>query len=163
MDNITLAEVAQTCCASSRAKFGGVWSADKFGLLFSLPPHRQNFTKQQNKQGKSELPFLHVQTYFIVNTSSAGSAGVHWLLLLLLYDQQQQQHNCRETGGFSFCVWDPLGQPVKLYQLFFDRLIKISEKTEIKKIRDVRLPIVSTFKHLWSLLPLYRALFDSKN
>ena len=128
MDNITLAEVAQTCCASSRANFGGVWSADNFGLLFYLPPHRQNFTKQQNKQGKSEHDsILHVQTYSIVNTSSAGSAGVHWLLLLLLYDQQQQ-HNCRETGGFSFCVWDPLGQPVKRYQLSFDHLIKISEK-----------------------------------
>ena len=75
MDNITLAAVAQTCCASSRAEFGGVWSADNFGLLFSLPPHRQNFTKQQNKQGKSEHDsILHVQTYFIVNTSSAGSA-----------------------------------------------------------------------------------------
>ena len=111
MDNITLAEVAQTCCASSRTKFGGVWSADNFGLLFSLPLYRQNFTKQQNKQEKSEHDsILHVQTYFIVNTSSAGSAGVHWLLLLLLYDQQQQQQsNCREIGCFFFCVWDPLG------------------------------------------------------
>ena len=55
MDNITLAEVAQTC--------GGVWSADNFGLIFSLPRHRQNFTKQQNKQEKSEHDsILHVQT-----------------------------------------------------------------------------------------------------
>ena len=130
MDNITLAEVAQTCCASSRTKFGGVWSADNFGLLFSLPLHRQNFTKQQNKQEKSEHDsILHVQTYFIVNTSSAGSAGVHWLLLLLLYDQQQQS-NCRETGCFFLCVWDPLGQPLERYQLFFDHLIKISKKKQ---------------------------------
>ena len=124
MDNITLAEVAQTCCASSRAKFGGVWSADNFGLLFSLPPHRQNFTKQQNKQEKSEHDsILHIETYFNVKTSSAGSAGVHWLLL---YDQQQS--NCREKGGFFFCVWDPLGPPVERYQLFFDHLIKNSGK-----------------------------------
>ena len=160
MDNITLAEVAQTCCASSRAKFGGVWSADNSGLLFSLPPHRQSFTKQQNKQEKSEHgSILHVQTYFIVNTSSAGSAEVHWLLLLLLYDQQQQQHqhNCRETGGFSFCIWHQLGQPVKRYHLFSDHLIKISEKTEIKKIRDVRLPIQSPHSNTCGLYCLYIA------
>ena len=157
MDNITLAEVAQTCCASSRAKFGGVWSADNIGLLFSLPPHRQNFTKQQNKQEKSKHnSILHVQTYFSVNTSCAGSAGVHWLLL---YDQQQQQQqdNCRETGGFFFCVWDPLGQPLERYQLFFNHLIKISEKTEIKKIRDVRLPIQSPHSNTCGLYCLYTA------
>ena len=160
MDNITLAEVAQTCCASSRTKFGGVWSADNFGLLFSLPLHRQNFTKQQNKQEKSEHDsILHVQTYFIVNTSSAGSAGVHWLLLLLLYDQQQQhqQTNCRETGCFFFCIWDPLGQPLERHHLFFDHLIKTSEKTEIKKIREVRLPIQSPHSNTCGLYCLYIA------
>ena len=63
MDNITLAGVTQTCCASSSAKIGGVWSADKFGLLFSLPPHRQAFTKLQNKQESSEHDSIpHVQT-----------------------------------------------------------------------------------------------------
>ena len=111
------------------------------------------------KQKKSEHDsILHIQTYFIVNTSSAGSAGVHWLLLLLLYDQQQQQqNNCRETGGFSFCVWDPLGQPVESYQLFFDHLMKISKKTEIKKIRDVRLPIQSPHSNTCGLYCLYIA------
>ena len=33
-----------------------------------------------------------------------------------------------ERQEVSLCVWDPLGQPVKRYQLFFDHLIKISKK-----------------------------------
>ena len=77
--------------------------------------------------------------------------------LLLLYDQQQQQHNCRETVGSFFCVWDPLGQPVERYQLFFDHLIKFSEKTEIKKIRDVMLPIQSPHSNTCGLYCLYIA------
>ena len=125
----------------------------QFWIAIFLATHREIFTKQQNNQEKSEHDsILHVQTYFIVNTSSVGSAGVHWLLL---YDQQQQQSNRRETGCFFFCVWNPLGQPVESYQLFFDYLIKISEKTEIKEIRDVGLPIQSPHSNTCGLYCLY--------
>ena len=54
MDNVTLAELAQTRCSSSTAKFGRVWSIENYELLFSLPLQRQTFTKQQNKQEKSK-------------------------------------------------------------------------------------------------------------
>ena len=38
LDNFTLAKVAQNCCATSRAKFVGVWSAYNFGSLHFSPP-----------------------------------------------------------------------------------------------------------------------------
>ena len=92
MDNITLAEIAQTCCASTRSKFVGVWSADNFGLIYSFPRRRQKATMQQKNEIKINDSVLHVQTYSIINTSPGGAVGAHWLLLLLLYDQQQQSN-----------------------------------------------------------------------
>ena len=130
MDNITLAEVAQKCCASSRSKVVGVWSADNFGLIDSLPGRRQKATMQQKNEIKVNDSVLHVQSYSIINTSPGGAVGAHWLLLLLLYDQQQQS-NIQEEGTFFFCVWDPLGQPVERYQLFYDQLLKISKKPKL--------------------------------
>ena len=127
MDNITLAEVAQTCCASSRSKFVGVWSADNFCLIYSLPRRPQKATMQQKNEMEVNDSVLHVQSYSIINTSPGRDFGEHWLLLLLLYDQQQQS-NSQEEGTFFFCVWDPLGQPVERYQLFYDQLQKVSKK-----------------------------------
>ena len=97
-------------------------------LLATTQTKSQKAAKQTRKDGTRFI--LHVRNYFIVNTSSAWSAGVHWLLLLLLYNQQQQQSNCREAGYFFFCVWDRLDQPLERYQLLFDHLIKISEKLQ---------------------------------
>ena len=135
MDNITLAEVAQTCCASSRSKFVGVWSADNFDLIYSLPHRRQKATMQQKNEMKVNDSVLHVQSYSIINTSPGRAFGEHWLLLLLLYDQQQQSNN-QEEGTFFFCVWDPLGQPVERYQLFYDQLLKFRKKPKLKYIKS---------------------------
>ena len=98
MDNITLAEVAQMCCASSRSNFVGVWSADNFGLIYSLPRRREEATMQQKNEMKVNDSVLHVQSYSIINTSGRAF-GAHWLLLLLLFDQQQQS-NSQEEGIF---------------------------------------------------------------
>ena len=81
--------------------------------------------------------------------------------LLLLYDQQQQQSKCRESGCFFFCVWDPLGQPVESFQLFFDHLIKFSQKKQNSKkfatlayqsslhIQTLVVSIASTSRTIW--------------
>ena len=161
MDNITHAEVAQTSCASSRSKFVGVWSADNFGLIFAPPPTKT--TMEQKNEMKVNDSVLHVQSNSIINTSPGRVFGAHWLLLLLLYDQQQQS-NSQEEGTFCFCVWDPLGQPVESYQLFYDQLLKNSKKKQNRNLSRPQIPNpVSTFNHLWSSLPLHCALFDSKN
>ena len=156
MDNITLAEVSQTCCASSRSKFVGVWSADNFGLIYSLPHRRQKATMQQKNEMKVNDSVLLVQSYSIINTSPGRAFGAHWLLLLLLYDQQQQS-NSRGEGTFFFCVWDPLGQPVERYQLFYDQLLKVSKKTKIKVFEDLRFPIQSPHSNTCGLFCLYIA------
>ena len=101
MDNITLAEVAQRCCASSRPKFVGVFSVDNFGLIYSLPRRRQKATMQQKIDIKVNDSVLHVQSFSIINTSPGGVVGAHWFLLLVLYDQEQQS-NSREEGTFFF-------------------------------------------------------------
>ena len=69
MDNITLADVAQTCCASARSNFVGVWSADNFGLIYSLPRRPQKPTMQQKNEMEVNDSLLHVQSYSIINTS----------------------------------------------------------------------------------------------
>ena len=129
MDNITVAEVAQKCFASSRSKHVGVWSADNSGLIYSLSRRRQNATMQQKNEMKVNDSVLLVQSDSIINTSAGRAVGAHWVLLLLLYNQQQQS-NIQEEGTFFFCVWDPLGQPVERYQLFYDQLQKNSKKKQ---------------------------------
>ena len=156
MDNITLAEVAQTCCASSRSKFVGVWSADNFGLTYFLPRRRHKVTMQQKNEMKVNDAVLHVQSYSIINTSPGRVFGVHWLLLLLLYDQQQQS-NSQEEGTFFFCVWDPLCQLVERYQLFYDQLLKVSIKTKIEIFRNFRFRIQSPHSNTCGLYCLYIA------
>ena len=98
-----------------------------FDVLFAPPPTKSyNAAKNEIKINDS---VLRVHSYSIINTSPGGAVGVHWLLLLLLYDQQQQS-NIREEGTFFFCVWDPLGQSVQRYHLFYDQLLKISKKNQ---------------------------------
>ena len=131
MDNITLAGVAQTCCASSRPKLVGEWSADNFGLIYCLPRRPEKATMQQKNEMKVNDSVLHVQSFSFKNTSPGRAFAAHWLVLLLLYDQQQQS-NSQEEGTAFFCVWDPLSQPVKRYQLFYDKLLKVSKKPKLK-------------------------------
>ena len=156
MDNITSAEVAQTCCPSSRSKFVGLWSADIFGLIYSLPRRRQKATMQQKNEIKVNDSVLHIQSYSFINTSPGGAVGAHWLLLLLLYDQQQQSKT-REEGTFFFWVWDPLGQPIERYHLFCDQLLVISEKKTIKVFQNLRLRIQAPHSNFCGLYCLYLA------
>ena len=129
MDNITLAEETQTCCASSRSNFVGVWSVDNFGLLYSAPPPTKSYNAAKNEMKVNNL-VSHVQSYSIIINSSGRDFGAHWLFLLLLHDQQQQS-NSREEGTF-FGVGDPLGQPVGLFQFFYDQLLKVRRKPKLK-------------------------------
>ena len=108
MDNLTLTRAAQNCCASSRAKFGGVWSADNFPL-----PTAENV--EQDCFGQDFSLILH--TYFIINTSKAGHPGQHWLLLFVA--RQQTRLNVWKT---FVCIWDPLGIPIEKYEDVSDHL-----------------------------------------
>ena len=58
---------------------------------------------------------------------------------------------------FLFLCLRSVGPALERYQLFFDHLIKISEKTESKKSRDVRLPIQSPHSNTCGLYCLYIA------
>ena len=130
-------------------------------ILYCFSPRHRidkiSRSRKLNQKRADTIQFYKFKPIF-VSTSSAGSAGVHWLLL---YDQQQQQQNdCWETGDFVFCVWEPLGQPVERYQLFRDHLIKISEKQKLKKfatldykssfhIQTHAVSIASTSRNIW--------------
>ena len=71
---MTLIEGAQNCCATSRADFGGVWSADNFGLPYSSPPHSHRMTiRKQNKKMNGDGSMLLVQSCFIKNNVASWS------------------------------------------------------------------------------------------
>ena len=103
MDNFTLAKVAQNCCATSRANFAGVWSADNFGLLHcSSPQSRKKKIRKQEKLNGDASKLL-VQSYFMISTSRTGGLGKHWLLSLLLCEEQQPPVH-REKKNLLFCL-----------------------------------------------------------
>ena len=67
MDNTTLTDLAKNCCAPSRFKFAGVWSANNFSL-----PSLEMKNETVNTSGKDfQTLFLH--SYFIINTSPVGA------------------------------------------------------------------------------------------
>ena len=136
MDNFTLAKIAQNCCATSRAKFSGVWSADNFGLLHCSPPQSRKKRIRKQKEFNGDASKLLVQSYFIVNTSRAGGLGKHWLLLLLLCQEQQPPVH-REKQNLMFCVWDPLGKPIKSYLSIFNHLQEVSKQSKFQKVREL--------------------------
>ena len=156
MDNFTLAKIAQNCCATSRAKFSGVWSADNFGLLHCSPPQSRKKTIRTQKKFNSDASKLLVQSYFIVNTSRAGGLGKHWLLLLLLCEEQQPPVH-REKQNLMFCVWDPLGKPIKSYPSFFNLLQEVSKQLKIQKVRELQIPLQSPHSNTCGLFCFYVA------
>ena len=125
-----------------------------FELLLAPPPTKSyNAAKNEMKVNDS---VLHVQSYSIINTSPGRDFGAHWLLLLLLFDQPQQS-NSQEEASFFFSVWDPLGQPVERYQLFYDQLLKFSKKTKLEIFQHLRFPIQSPYSNTCGLYCLYIA------
>ena len=139
MDNFTLPKVAQNFCATSRAKFSGVWSADNFGLLHCSPLQSRQKTIRKQKKLNGDASKLLVQSYFIVSTSRAGGLGKHWLRLLLLCGEQQPPVH-RRNQNLMFCVWDPLGKPIKSYPSFFNHLQNVSKQSKIQKFRELKIP-----------------------
>ena len=156
MDNFTLAKVAQNCCAISRAKFAGVWSADNFGLLHCSPPQTRKQTIRRQKKLNGDASKLLVQSYFIINTSRAGGLRKHWLLFLLLCEEQQPPVH-REKQNLLFCVWDPLGKPIKSYPSFFNHLQNVSKQSKLQKVRDLQLPLQSPYSKTCGVFCLYVA------
>ena len=68
MNNITPAEVVQTCCASSRSEVFVAWLGDIFSFVYSLPRCRQKATMEQKNEIKVNDSVLHVQSYSIIST-----------------------------------------------------------------------------------------------
>ena len=156
MDNFTLAKIALNCCDTSRANFSGVWLADNFGLLHCSPPQSLKKTIRKQKKFNGDASKLLVQFYFIVNTSRAGGLGKHWLLLLLVCGEQQPPVH-REKQNLMFCVWDPLGKPIKSYPSFFNHLQEVLEQSKIQKVRELQIPLQSPYSNTCGLFCLYVA------
>ena len=154
MDNFTLAKVAQICCATSKAKFAEVWSADNFGLLHCSPAQSRKKTIQKQKKLNGDASKLLVQSCSIINTSRVGGLGKHWLLLLPLCEEQQPPVH-REKQNLLLCVWDPLCKPIKSYPSFFH--LQVSKQSKNQKARELQIPRQSPYSNTCGLFCLYVA------
>ena len=131
MDNITLTDLAKNCCASSRFKFAGVWSANNFSL-----PSLEMRNETVNTSSKDfQTLFLH--SYFIINTSPVGAVGQHWLLLVILRPQVFLKRQLKTL----FCIWDPLGKPIQNYTSFFEHLMTLFKKISTGEIFEINFPL----------------------
>ena len=74
-----------------------------------------------------------------MNTSRAGGLGKHWLLLILLCQEQQPPVH-REKQNLLFCVWDPLGKPIKSHPSFFNQLQNVSKQSKMQNFENYKYP-----------------------
>ena len=56
-----------------------------------------------------------------------------------------------------FCVWDPLGKPIKSYPWFFNHLQKVSKQSKVQKVRELQIPLQSPYSNTCGLFCLYVA------
>ena len=145
MDNFSLIQLADNCCPKLFKNFIGVASSD-------------NFFSGRDFEQILDSAVTTGQKYFyqIVNSAAQTEAGKHWLLLsYILIDPSEKQALSSSDAIITIFLWDPLGEPIKIYRKIQKRLAALSSRTI--RAFEITFPMQNPRSNLCGLYCLFMA------